>query len=139
MTRPLPSLVEPDTAAFWHATAEHRLTYQVCGACARVVFFPRSHCPGCGAPDPQERESAGRGVVYALTVIRVHHDPYFRARLPFVTALIDLDEGFRLLTELIDVDPGTAVPIGTRVVLAWEDHDGVSLPVFRPETPATTG
>lgn len=135
MTRPLPSVAEPDTGCFWRATAEHRLTYQACNACAEVVFFPRAHCPACGSADLAERDSAGRGVVYSCTVVRTHHDPYFRARVPFVIGLIDLNEGFRLLTEIAACEDD--VRIGTRVVVEWEDHEQLSLPLFRLERPRT--
>jgi uncharacterized OB-fold protein len=128
--RPLPVLTEPDTAPFWAATSEHRLTYQVCGSCGTIVFYPRRHCTGCLGTDLTWRDSAGQGVVYTYTVIRQHGQPYFRARLPYVLAFIDLDEGFRMLAE-VDVKPDAA-QVGQRVQLGWEDHADLAIPVFRP-------
>jgi uncharacterized OB-fold protein len=123
--RPLPSLADPDTAAFWRATGEHRLTYQE-GEDGRVVFFPRRHGGG------QPRDSAGLGEIYTYTVVRRHGHPFFRARAPYVVALIDMAEGFRLLAE-VDTDPET-VHIGQRVRVGWEDHevgdDRLAIPVF---------
>jgi uncharacterized OB-fold protein len=128
-TRPLPLLTEPDTADFWRACGEHRLTYAT-RPDGEIVFFPRRTEGG------QVHESAGRGVVYTYTVVRRHGHPYFRSRTPYVVAYVDLDEGFRMLAE-IDADPGT-VHVGMCVDLGWEDHGETAVPVFHPaRTPAT--
>lgn len=127
--RPLPTLAEPDTAPFWAATKEHRLTYQVCASCGEITFYPRRHCTGCLSPDLRWHDSAGSGTVYTYTVIRQHGLPYFRSRLPYVVGFIDLDEGFRLLAE-IDVPPD-AIGVGQRVTVGWEDHAELAVPVFR--------
>ncbi len=129
--RPLPLFPEPDTEPFWAATAAHRLTYQVCAQCGQVVFHPRRHCTGCTRGEPEWRDSAGRGTVYTFTVIRQHRQPFFAGRIPYVVAMIDLDEGFRMLAE-IEADPDT-VHVNQRVTVAWEDHPGLSVPIFRPE------
>lgn len=129
--RPLPSLAEPDTAPFWAATKDHRLTYQVCASCGEIVFHPRRHCTNCLTPDLRWHDAAGGGTVYSYTVIRQHDHPYFRGRLPYVVGFIDLDEGFRLLAE-IDATPDV-VRVGQRVRVGWEDHADLAVPVFRPE------
>lgn len=122
-TRPLPPLTEPDTAAFWRACGEHRLTYATAPS-GEVVFFPRR------VGGAVTRDSAGRGVVYTYTVVHQHGHPYFRSRTPYVVAYIDLDEGFRMLAE-VDVSPD-AVHVGMRVEVGWEDNDDTAVPVFRP-------
>ena len=130
--RPLPQFPEPDTEPFWTATAEHRLTYQVCAGCGQVVFYSRRHCTGCVTGAPLERrDSAGRGTVYSFTVIRGNPHPFFAARLPYVIGIIDLDEGFRMIAE-IDAPP-EAVQVNQRVTVTWEDHPGLSVPLFSPE------
>ena len=128
--RPLPSLAEPDTAPFWAATREHRLTYQTCADCGTIVFHPRRHCTHCLSTDLRWHDSAGQGTVYSCTVVRQHGQPYFRGRLPYTVGLIDLDEGFRLMAE-IDGPPG-AVEVGQRVAVRWEDHTELAVPVFHP-------
>ncbi len=134
--RPLPSLSEPDTAPFWTATKDHRLTYQVCASCGEVIFHPRRHCSACLSVDTRWEESAGGGTVYTYTVIRQHGQPWFRSRLPYVLGFIDLDEGFRMLAE-IDADPDT-VQVGQRVTVGWDDHDELAVPVFRPADQPTS-
>jgi uncharacterized OB-fold protein len=129
--RPLPRFPEPDTEPFWRATRDHRLVYPVCRACGNVVFYPRRHCTRCLSTDLEWRTSAGWGTVYTFTVIRQHGHPWFKERIPYVVAFVDLDEGFRLMTHIVGTDP-EAVRVGQRVRLVWEDAGEVALPVFEP-------
>ncbi len=71
----------------------------------------------------------GQGTVFASTVVRAHPDPFFAARTPYVVGLVDLDEGFRFLCEIV----GPEVDVGDRVRIEWEDADGLFVPLFRPE------
>lgn len=129
-TRPLPDLDEPDTGQFWRHAAEQRLTFQRCAGCERPVFFPRNHCPSCGGTDLSWEDSSGSGTIYSRTVIRRHGHPFFRDRCPYVVAWIDLDEGFRMLAEVVADDP-ESVAIGDRVQVEWEEHAEGSIPLFR--------
>jgi len=131
LQRPLPVFPEPDTEPFWAATAGHRLTYQLCTQCGRVVFYPRRHCTGCTSGELERRDSAGRGTVYSFTVIRRAGHPFFRARISYVVGLIDLDEGFRMVAE-IEAAPDE-VHVNQRVAVTWEDHGSLSVPLFRPD------
>jgi uncharacterized OB-fold protein len=128
--RMLPDLSEPDTGAFWRAAQEHRLTYQMCIDCGGVVFYPRAHCTHCGSENLEVRDSKGEGTLYSYTVIRRTADPAFRDSAPYVVALVDLAEGFRLLTRLQSA-PELA-EVGQRVTLEWMSRDGIELPVFAP-------
>ena len=131
--RPLPNLAEVDTRPFWEAAKQHELRYQVCNACGGVVFYTRRHCPHCMSFDLRWETSKGEGAVYTFTIIRQIGHPFFRARTPYVVALIDLDEGFRLMSHvMVDKDAVDSVTVGQRVRVAWEDYDEVSLPVFTP-------
>jgi len=125
-TRPLPKFPEPGTEPFWRATGEHRLLFRVDPATGEAVPITRHGVD----PQPEWRESAGTGTIYSFTVVRQHGQPYFRTRVPYVVAFVDLDEGFRMLTEIV-AEPDT-VRIGQRVRVEWEDHDDLSVPYFRP-------
>jgi len=132
--RPLPNLAELETRPFWEATKQHELRYQVCNACSGVVFYPRRHCPHCMSFDLRWETSKGAGAIYSFTIIRQIGHPFFRTRAPYAVALIDLDEGFRLMSHVVvDKDAVDGVAIGQRVRVDWEDYDEVSLPVFLPE------
>lgn len=127
----LPSLDEPDTAPFWKSTAEHKLTYQVCTSCQGVVFYPRGHCVHCLSRELEWRESAGLGTLYTYSVVRDNRMPGFAELVPYAVAYVDLDEGFRMLTRLTNVDVD-ALSIGSRVKVSWNDQGTVSLPEFEP-------
>ena len=128
--RPLPRFPEPDSAPFWEATRDRQLIYQICRNCAGIIFYPRRHCTHCTRGELEIRESAGRGTIYSFTVIRQSGHPFFRERTPYVVALVDLDEGFRLLTETLN-DDGCQVAIGQRVRLNWDTYEEFNVPVFR--------
>jgi hypothetical protein len=134
MPRPQPRFPEPDTQPFWEATKSHELKYQVCAACSKVVFFPRRHCPACGSSETEWRTSKGAGTVYTYSVVRLNRHPAFRGLGAYAVAYVDLDEGFRILTNVTGVaDPVKDVRIGMRVRVKWEDQEsGMALPLFEP-------
>lgn len=127
----LPSLDEPDTAPFWKSTLGHKLTYQMCTHCGGVVFFPRAHCVHCLSRELEWHESAGEGTLYTYSIVRENRMPGFADLVPYAIAYVDLDEGFRMLTRLTNVDLET-LSIGARVRVAWNDQGAVSLPEFEP-------
>ena len=127
MEKPFP-LPDADTAPFWDAVTAGRLDVQRCQSCGRHVFYPRSLCPHCGGADLEWVTVSGRGTVYSYTV--VHRAPAeFEAEAPYVVALVELEEGVRMLTRLIDVEPA-AVGVGMPVEVALSGEP--RLPYFRP-------
>ncbi len=133
--RPLPRFPEPDTQPFWEATREHRLTFQKCNDCGSVVFHPRRHCTACGSNNLSWHDSRGEGTVYSYSVVRQNRHPSFKDLGAYAVAYVDLDEGFRMLSNVVGVaNPVTDVKIGQRVKVQWEDQEGgqVSLPLFTP-------
>ena len=120
------------TQPFWEATRHHVLLLQWCTLCERPIFYPRERCPRCLTSNLEWRPASGRGVVYAVTV---DHRPQLSSRQqtePFTVALVDLAEGVRMMSNIIDCPPDD-VEIGMTVVLAWEAlPDGRNLPQFTP-------
>src|SRR5260370_28545175 len=107
MTRyegPLPK-PDKDSAAYWEGTRRHELLVQQCNACERLRFYPRSVCPYCLSDQFQWRPSTGRGAVYSFTVIHRAPLPAFRDKVPYVLALIELEEGVRMMSNVVDCDP----------------------------------
>ena len=130
---PMPKFPEPDTEPFWDAAKNHELRYQVCDECGGIVFHPRRHCTHCPSLNLTWKTSKGEGVIYSYSVVRQNYHPAFRERLPYVIAWIDLDEGFRMLSNVVGVDdPASDVSIGQRVRVEWEDFEEASLPMFTP-------
>lgn len=124
----------PDAAPFWAAARRHELLLPYCTGCERFFFYPRTLCPRCGARSVAWRPSAGRGVVHTFCIQYRAGRPGFREATPFVTAIVELDEGPRLTTFLVDVLPDPAsIACGMRVEVAFSElTDGQVLPVFRP-------
>lgn len=132
--RPVPSFPEPDTQSFWEATKNHELRYQVCDDCNQIVFYPRRHCSHCMGANLSWKTSKGEGAIYTYTVIRKIGHPAFAQLTPYAVAWIDLDEGFRMISNIVGVeDVTTDIKIGQRVRVTWEDQENeISLPMFTP-------
>ena len=129
----LPRFPEPDTEPFWEGTKRHELCYQVCDECGEVVFYPRRHCPNCTSLDLSWKVSAGEGAIYTFSVVRRSQHPAFAHMVPYVIGWIDLDEGFRMMSHVKNVDPDdpeSGLTIGARVRVQWIDHESVALPAF---------
>jgi uncharacterized OB-fold protein len=122
-------LPEPSalTAPFWEAAARHVLVRPVCRSCGRSFFTPQAACTFCLSTDWSYEPSSGRGTVYSATL--VHRPPFPDMDAPFRLAIVDLDEGWSMLTNLT-ADAG----IGDRVHVQWLDvGDRVALPAFTPD------
>jgi uncharacterized OB-fold protein len=133
--RPQPRFPEQDTQAFWEATKGHELTYQTCNRCNEVIFYPRAHCTKCGSGNTTVRVSKGEGAVYTFSVIMQSRHPAFKDLGAYALSYVDLDEGFRIMTNIVGIqDPTKDIQCGMRVKVRWEDQgDGeVSLPMFEP-------
>ena len=133
--RPQPRFPEPDTQPFWDATKRRELTYQTCNRCNAVIFYPRRHCPVCGGRDTTWRVSKGEGTVYTFSVIMQSRHPAFADLGAYAVAYVDLDEGFRMMSNIVGVaDPVNDVRCGMRVRLRWQEQgeDAVALPMFEP-------
>jgi uncharacterized OB-fold protein len=135
MSTPLVRPAPVRTAAgepFWAATAEHRLVLQRCAACGAVQHYPRSACRVCLSTELAWIDAAGTGTVYSFTVVRRPMMPAFREAAPYVYALVDLDEGVRMITNVVGVAVDD-VRIGQRVRVVFEAaEDGTMLPLFTP-------
>lgn len=135
-TRHLP-LPDAETSAYWDAAREHRLLFSRCRGCGHAFHYPRTRCPSCFSSNVSWEESSGRGVVHSYTVVRQNHAHPFRDRLPYVVALVDLDEGPRLMSN-VDVANVERVHIDQRVRVRYrEESADVTLPVFVPDEVAS--
>ena len=127
--RPAPSMT-PDTQFFWDGVREHRLLIQRCCGCGALRHPPRPMCPRCNSVVWDTVESAGRGAVFSF--VMPHHPQYPWFEYPYIVALVDLDEGTRIVSNLVGVAPDDAT-IGMRVEVGYEHFDdGLVLPMFRP-------
>jgi uncharacterized protein len=119
------------TRPFWDATREQRLLVQWCDACDAGIYYPRWACPTCLGTDLTWREASGRGELYTFNVVHQAANPMMGDMVPYVIALVDLDEGVRIVTNIVRT-PDEDLKVGMAVAVAWEPlSDGRSLPVFR--------
>jgi uncharacterized protein len=131
--KPLP-IPDPVTRPFWDSLKAHAIRLQRCGACNRFIYYPRAVCPGCLSDDLVWSPVSGRGVVHAFTIPYRHPNPAFGSEVPYVVALIELEEGVRMMSNLVDVYPTPeAVKIGLPVEIVYDDvTEEITLPKFRP-------
>ena len=131
--RPLPAL-DPTSEPFWRAADRGELVIQRCPACGARQFYPRPLCVACGGT-PEWEVASGRGVVYTYTVVRQFGGEPFRSELPYVVAMVELDEGVRMLGNVTDCDP-EQVHVGLEVeAWAWAAEGGIAVPFWRPRGP----
>ncbi len=119
----------PETQAYWDACRDGRLTFQRCRDCGRAQFYPRAICSHCQSAQLRVEVSAGKGRVYSFTVVCRAPSAAFKPRVPYVLALIDLDEGFRMMANVLGCDP-RSVTIGAPVQVVFETVGGQRLPQF---------
>jgi uncharacterized OB-fold protein len=134
VTRPAP-IVTDDNAIFWEAARERRLVAQRCRDCGRLRHPPRPMCPECHSIQTESVELAGTGTVYSYTIL--HHPRHPAFSYPVIAALVDLDEGIRVVSNLVGVEPAD-VRIGAPVRVTFEaTADDMAVPVFEPAGPST--
>jgi hypothetical protein len=127
--RPLP-MPNPTTQPYFDAARERRLVVQRCPRDG-LFFYPRSRCPGCLRDDWAWEELSGRGVVHAVTIDRIGHDPALLQDVPFNIAIVELEEGPRLPARIVDC-PEDQLRVDLPVTVAFEDVEDVTLVRFRP-------
>jgi len=123
--------VNPETAEFWTATQHGRLLLKRCLDCASVIWYPRAICPECASMRTEWFEAAGRGRVYSYTLNHRGEGAY-QGLPPFVLAYVELDEGPRMMTNIVAADPAE-LAVGLPVQVVFDDTgEGAALPRFRP-------
>jgi uncharacterized OB-fold protein len=133
--RPRPAPVpDGDSIDYWRGAHEGRLLVQRCRQCGNHQLYPRDRCISCRG-DVDWVEASGRGTVYTFTVIRQNHSRPFRDMIPYVVALVDLDEGPRLMTNVVGCET-ESMEIGMEVRAEFEPvSEECGIAVFRPSSP----
>lgn len=134
MSKPLPE-VQPWTQPFWDGTREGKLLVQVCHQCRARIFLPRKLCPECWSSDLGWIESAGTGAVFTFSTAYQMVEPRFMDELPYTIAFVDLAEGVRMMTRIVDCDPAE-ITIGMEVEVVFSERGDFRLPYFRPASHA---
>jgi uncharacterized OB-fold protein len=129
--KPLPRIT-PLTKPFWEATKRHEILIQHCNDCGKNIFPPKPRCTKCGSTNLSWIKSSGRGKIYTYTVVYRGAPPEFQEDVPYVVALVELEEGVRFPTRIIDSKPED-LKIGLEVEPVFHDvTDEITLVYFRP-------
>jgi uncharacterized OB-fold protein len=130
--KPLPT-PSPETRRYWEGCKSHELWIPYCLSCESQYFYPRDFCPRCFGRDVEWRRVSGRGKIHTFAVHYRNWHPAWADEVPYVTALVDLDEGARIYTNIVDV-PGDPRQLrcDMPVEVVFDDvTDEVSIPKFR--------
>jgi uncharacterized protein len=133
-TAPRLDLPEIDdfTRPFWDAATDGRLLIRRCRACARAHHYPREFCPYCWSEDVDWERASGRATLYTWSVVHRNDLPPFGARVPYTAGVVDLVEGPRMMTEIVQCPEG-GLSIGMALEVTFRQEDGEqAVPVFRP-------
>ncbi|MEZ4493033.1 MAG: OB-fold domain-containing protein [Dehalococcoidia bacterium] len=135
MTTETPSklIPEPDDASapFWEGSLEGKLRLMRCTACGIARLPAREHCDACLSTEYEWFDASGGGSIRTFGVMHQKYHPGFYDELPYTVAIVELDEGPRLPTNIVGL-AGKKAEVGMRVIVDWERHDDVALPKFRP-------
>jgi uncharacterized protein len=124
--------IEEESRPFWDAAREGRFLIARCSDCGRPHHYPRPFCPFCWSENVQWEDASGRATLYTFSTVFVNDLPPFKDRLPYVAAVVDLEEGPRVMTNIVDCDPAQ-LRVGQPVEVCFQPlTDEITMPVFRP-------
>ncbi len=124
---PLPT-PNAETKPFWDACAQGELRYQRCTSCSRVQSIPRSLCEHCQSRALQWNNSLREGTVLTFTTVYRAPLPVFREQLPYAIAIVDMEEGFRVMANALPA-ARAGLAIGAKVRIGFKEVHGMALPV----------
>ena len=125
---------EPETQPFWDGAREGRLVIKRCNDCGEAYFYPRPFCPKCWSVDVSWIDASGRATLYTWSVVHVNDLPPFPERVPYVAAIVELEEGPRMMTNVVGCD-FDALEMGMALRATFRsisDEPPVTIPVFEP-------
>jgi uncharacterized OB-fold protein len=125
-------VVEDESREFWEGLCDGRLLIKHCTACGAFHYYPRPFCPTCWSDDVEWYEASGRATVYTYSTVYVNDLPPFGPQVPYVAAVVELEEGPRMMTRLIDCTKDD-ITLGMPVEVTYTDlDDELKIAVFRP-------
>lgn len=131
VNKPVP-VVSAWARPFWEGTAQSKLVLQQCDDCTKYIFYPRVICSHCSSENLTWREVSGKGKIYSFTIVQNNAPSAFQADMPYVVAVIELDEGVRMLSNIIECDQDKLTFEMPVEVVFERLNDEFVLPKFRP-------
>lgn len=120
---------------YWQKLATGKLWLQFCPSCQKFIFYPRGLCPYCLEPELEWTPASGQGKVHSYAIVNVSALPEFKEETPYIYAVIELAEGVKMPSNLIDCSLDK-VHVDLPVELTFIERDGKTLPVFKPSEEA---
>jgi uncharacterized OB-fold protein len=125
-----------ETQAFWDGCREGRFLIRHCNACGEDHFYPRPFCPKCWSDDVEWKAATGRGTLYTYSIVHQNDLPPFNERVPYVAAVVELDEGPRVMTN-VEGTPFEDLRVGMPVRVDFKPlGDEITIAIFRAAPPA---
>lgn len=128
--KPLPKPT-PGAEQYWESATREEFVLPHCRDCDQVFFYPRLWCPGCFSQNLDWRQASGRGRVYSFSVVHQAPFPAYQADVPYVLAVIELEEGPRMMANVLHCDP-QEVRVGLAVEVTFEARGEMKIPQFQP-------
>lgn len=128
MSLPVPD-IDDVNRLYFEGTASGELRILHCRRCDTLFRFAHAWCPQCWSREIDFKVASGRGTVETFTVVHQAPYPSFEDRIPYVIALVELEEGVRMMSNIVDCDPGE-VEIGSPVKVSYEQRGPVMIPMF---------
>lgn len=125
-------LLNDENKPYFEATKDQKLVIQYCSVCHTHQFYPRVFCMNCFSDAVQWVEASGKGKLYSYSVVKKTFIPEYKDKVPYIVALIDLEEGVRLMSHMVDIDEGDLF-VGMEVSVVFREQIGeYKLPQFVP-------
>lgn len=134
LQRPLPTPMTPEAKPYWDGLRDGKLMLPKCGDCESAFFYPRIACPHCHSRNVGWIQASGKGTLYSFQIGYRAFNPAFKIKPPYILAMIQLEEGPRILSNLINIEPDPAiVKCDMPVEVVFEKQtDEVTIPLFQP-------
>lgn len=132
-SKPIP-VPQPESDHYWEQAAAGKLVFQRCNDCDSVQFYPRVLCTACNSRSMDWAESSGKGTLFTFSIVHQPPHPGFREDLPYITAIVELEDGVKMPSQVIGIEPDPdQLSIGMSLEVAFEQiTESISLPKFRP-------
>lgn len=129
--KPLPVRTE-ENAPFWDSAKRHALEMQRCGDCGCFRYPVAEYCPRCLSPETEWTPVSGKGTLYSFIIVHQRYDPSFADDLPYNVAIVELEEGPRLVSNIVGI-PNGDIRVGMPLTISYEDvTEEFTLPKFKP-------
>ena len=130
MNKPVPE-TQPWSEKFWEGTKQGKLLIQFCKDCKSYIFYPRKFCPECWSGNLDWKQASGKAKIYTFSTAYSMVEPKFMDELPYTIAYVDLEEGLRMMTRIVDCKPED-LSFDMDVEVLFHERNGYFLPYFRP-------